>query len=197
MINKKALIIVAVVFITALMLSSLAIRRTVSSEEPASVNPDMRIYLSIDNIPGESIDENHMNWIDIEAFNWSEAASVMMAGRSAGMVNMKNFVFVTQTSAASPKLFLAVATGQIFQHAKLECWTWAGGERQIEFLEFRFDNVVITSYNIAGGAPQDRPLDQFSISFGKITMTYWPTNLDGTQGAPITAYFDLTRNQGA
>jgi type VI secretion system secreted protein Hcp len=197
MTNRKALLAVAIVLVTALMLSGFAVRGTVRSETQTGANPDMNIYLNIDNIPGESTDQDHTNWIDVVAFNWSEAASAIIAGRAAAMASIKDFVFVTQTSKASPKLFLAVATGQIFKHAKLECWTSGGEASQVEFLEFRFDNVIITSYNIAGNAQQYQPLDQFSIAFGKITMTYWPINVDGTQGPPVSAYYDLTRNQGA
>jgi type VI secretion system secreted protein Hcp len=199
MIDKKALIVMAVALVAALVLSSFAIRSTISSEADVqtTADSDMSIYLNIDNIPGESVAQNHTNWIDVEAFNWSEAVTVMISGRSAGLPTMKDFVFVTQTSKASPKLFVAVAAGQVFPHAKLECWASVGETSQVEFLEFRFDNVVITSYNIAGSAPEYRPLDQFSIAFGKITMTYWPISPEGIQGSPVSAYYDLTRNQGA
>jgi type VI secretion system secreted protein Hcp len=197
MINKKALLVVAVVLISALVLSGLAVRGTVHSETQATTTPDMNIYLNIDNIPGESTAQNHTGWIDIAAFNWSEAERVIISGRAAGLPTIKDFVFVTETSKASPKLFLAVATGQLFNHAKLECWTSLGETSQYEFLEFTFDKVIITSYSIAGSTPQNRPLDQFSISFGKISMTYWPINADGSIGSPISAFYDLTRNQGA
>jgi type VI secretion system Hcp family effector len=197
MINKKTLLVVAVVLISALVLSGLTVHSTVSSGVQTTANSDMSIYLNIDNISGESMALNHTGWIDVEAFNWSEAESALSAGRAAGLLTIKDFVFVTPTSKASPKLLLAVAIGQIFQHAKLECWTSTGEASQVEFLEFRFDNVIITSYSIAGSAPQYRPLDQFSISFGKVTMTYWPINLDGTQGPPVSAYYDLMRRQGA
>jgi type VI secretion system secreted protein Hcp len=197
MINKKALLLVSGVLVSALVLSGLAISGTVRSEVQTTANSDMNIYLNIDNISGESVALNHTGWIDIEAFNWSEAESVLLAGRAAGLPTINDFVFVTQTSKASPKLFLAVAIGQVFKYAKLECWTTVGEASQVEFLEFKFNNVIITSYSIAGSAPQYRPFDQFSIAFGKITMTYWPINTDGTQGPPVSAYYDLTRNQGA
>lgn len=194
MINRKALLVVGVVLVTALMLSSLAIPGTVRSEAETG-DPDMSIHLYIQGIPGESVAEYHIDWIDIEAFNWSEAASVMIAGRSAGMVSIKDFMFLTRTSKASPKLFLAAATGRIFPHATLECLT-SSETNQVKFLEFRFDDAIVTSYNIVGSAPDYRPLDQFSIAFSKITMTYWQITPEGTQGSMITAYYDLTRKQG-
>mgnify|MGYP001039317701 CR=1 FL=1 len=195
MVNKKVLLMMAVVLLTALMLGSLALRGTVSSEAQTTANPDMSIYLNIWGIQGESQETNHMGWIDVGAFNWSEAVAAMIAGRAAGVVSIKDFVFVAQTNMASPKLFLAVATGRIIPNATLECWT--GGETtQAKFLEFKLNNVVITSYNIVGNAEDYRPLDQFSIAFSKITMTYWLINPDGSQGSSITAYYDLMTHRG-
>ena len=197
MINRKALFVTAGVLVTALMLSSLAVPGTIRSEAQTDTNPNiMSIYLLIQGIPGESIDINHISWIDIEAFNWSEAAATLAAGRAAGVVSIKDFFFVTQTSIASPKLFLAVATGRHIPQATVQCYTGTG-ENQVEFLEFRFDDVFVTSYNIVGSASDVRPLDQFSIAFGKITMTYWQIDEGGGQGSSITAYYDLTTRRGA
>ena len=199
MINKKALLVVASALVTALILSGLAVTQTARSEGQTQANPDIRIFLQIDTIPGESIDENHQGWIDIESFNWSEAMASIGdgGGRAAGKVSMADFHFAMRTNKASPKLFLAVATGKHIAHAELDCCT-SGGEvsSPLEFLEFKFEDVTITFYSIAGSTPDYRPLDKFSIAFGKITMTYWPIMEDGTRGAAVTAYYDLRTNRG-
>jgi type VI secretion system secreted protein Hcp len=199
MINRKLLLMMAVVLATALILSSLAFRGSVgtaSSEAQTTANPDINIFLNITGILGESQEVNHMDWIDIAAFNWSEAATVVASGRAAGLATIKDFVFTTQTSRASPKLLLAVATGQIFTKATLECWTGGGEQTGVEFLKFQFDNVIITSYNIAGSATDYRPLDQFSITFSRINMTYWMIDESGNQAGSVSAWYDLTTHRG-
>lgn len=197
MVNRKPLMIVAAALATALILSSLAVTHTARSEGQTQANPDIVMFLRIDTILGESIDENHQNWIDIESFNWSEAMASIGGGRAAARVSMEDFHFAMRTNLASAKLFLACATGRRIASAELDVCTSMGGEvAPLKFLEFKFDDVTITSYNIAGTTPDPRILDQFSIAFGKITMTYWQIMDDGTLGAAVTAYYDLRTNRG-
>jgi type VI secretion system secreted protein Hcp len=174
MINKNALLVVVAALVTALMLSSLAITRTVSSVGQTQVNPDMMIFLKINGIPGESNEALHMNWIDIDAFNWSEAMASINGGRAAGKLSMTDFHSVMTTNKASPMLVLAVATGQQIANATLDVCMPFGAETisPLVFLRFNFTGVTITSYNIAGKTSDYRPIEEFSIAFSKITMTY-------------------------
>jgi type VI secretion system secreted protein Hcp len=198
MVNRKALLIVATALAAALILSSLAVTRTARSEGQTQANPDIVMFLRIDGIPGESIDSLHMNWIDIDAFNWSEAMASIGGGRAAGRINMADFHFGMATNKASPKLFLACATGRHITYADLHVCTPVGseGSNPVRFLEFYFDGVTITSYNIAGSTPDYRPVEEFSIAFSMITITYTLINADGSLGGQVTAYYDLIANRG-
>lgn len=185
MINKKATLIVVAALVTALMLSSFALTNSARSQtdtEPTSVTS---IFLKIDNIQGGSVEQNHTGWIDIASFNWSEAMAYVNA-RAAGKLSMQDFSFMAETSIASPQLFQAAATGKYFSSTTLECCLY--GESPVLFLKFQFQGVTITSYSIAGNTSA-LPLDQFSIAFQKITMTYVPIGPEGEQGAPVTASY--------
>jgi len=199
MINKKALLIVASALVTALILSSFAVTRTARSEGQTQANPDIIMFMQIDGIPGESTEALHMNWIDIDAFNWSEAMASIGGGggRAAGRVSMADFDFVMATNKASPMLFLACATGKRIASAELDVCTPMGeAVSPRRFLEFYFDGVTITSYSIAGSTPMDCPVDEFSIAFTKITMTYWQYDDSGSVKAVITVYYDLIAGRG-
>jgi type VI secretion system secreted protein Hcp len=197
MINRKALLVVAAALVTALILSSLAVTHTARSEGQTQANPDITMFLQIDTIPGESIEANHQNWIDIDAFNWSEAMASIGGGRAAGRLNMTDFHFVMITDKASPMLFLACATGRLISNATLDVCMPIGNEQPpLVFLRFNFSGVTITSYSIAGSIPEDRPIDEFSITFSKITMTYWQIDTLGNPIAKITVYYDLAAMRG-
>ena len=199
MIKKKASLMVATALVTALILSSLAVTRTARSEGETLGNPDIVMFLHIDGILGESIDVNHQDWIDIESFNWSEAMASIGGGggRAAGKVSMADFNFAMRTNLASAKLFLACATGKRIASAELDVCTPMGeAVSPRRFLEFYFDGVTITSYNIAGSTPMDCPVDEFSIAFTKITMTYWQYDDSGSVKAVITVYYDLIAGRG-
>jgi type VI secretion system secreted protein Hcp len=201
MVNKKALLMVATALVTALILSSLAVTRTAHSEELTPENPDIVMFLQIAGIPGESMDPLHQNWIDIEAFNWGEAMASVTAtisGRSAGKVNMADFHFSMKTNKASPSLFLDCAIGKYIPNATLDVCIPFGAENQgpLLYLRFNFTQVTITSYSIGGSTPMDRSVDEFSIAFSKITMTYIQIGEDGSIVGTITAYYDLVAGKG-
>lgn len=196
MINKKALLIVASALVTALILSSLVVTRTARSEGQTQANPDLVMFLQIDGIPGESSEALHMNWIDIDAFNWSEAMASVAGGRASGRLSMTDFQFGMTTNKASPLLFLACATGRRISNATLDVCTPGGNEKIPLFLRFNFTGVTITSYSIAGNTPEDRPVDEFSIAFTKITMTYWQIDELGNPSGQITVYYDLIAGRG-
>jgi type VI secretion system secreted protein Hcp len=200
MINKKALLVVAVALVTALILSSLTVTRTAHSEETQG-NPDILMFLQIDGVPGESTQELHRDWIDIDAFNWSEAMAGITAtvsGRSAGKVIMTDFHFAMKTNKASPSLFLDCAIGKYIPNARLDVCRPFGAENQgpLVYLRFNFTQVTITSYSIGGSSPMDRSVDEFSIAFSKITMTYIQIGEDGSIISVINAYYDLAAGKG-
>ena len=198
MVNKKALSMVAAALVTVLILSSLAVMRTTRSEGQTQANPDIIIFLKINGILGESADALHKDWIDIDAFNWSEAmASItsIVAGRAAARIDMTDFQFEMKTNKASPLLFLACATGKHITYATLDVCK-PSETSPIVFLRFNFTSVTITSYNIAGSTPLDRPVEQVSIAFGKITMTYWQFDEANNIVGVITAYYDLIAGKG-
>jgi len=71
-------------------------------------------FLKLDGIQGESTDSKHKNEIDIESWSWSQnndGSHAYGGGGGAGKVNMHDFSFSMKHNKASPKLFLACATG--------------------------------------------------------------------------------------
>ena len=79
-------------------------------------------FLKLEGIDGESEDKTHSKEIHIESWSFGEQQSGTMAhggGGGAGKVQMHDFHFVMKTNAASPKLFLACASGEHIKKAVL------------------------------------------------------------------------------
>ncbi len=151
-------------------------------------------FLKIDGIDGESTDDRHKNEIDLLSFSWGLANATSGAGRggaaAAGKAVFQDFHFTTQVNKASPKLFLACATGQHIKEAKLTCRK-AGGDQQ-EFLTVTMTDVLISSYQQGGASESDVvPTDQVSFNFTKIEVEYVPQKADGSADAPVKAGYDL------
>jgi type VI secretion system secreted protein Hcp len=153
-------------------------------------------FLKIDGIDGESTDDKHKDEIDIESWSWGETQSGTSAGQGgggAGKVNMQDFHFVMRHNKASPLLMKACATGQHIKEAQLTCRK-AGGEQQ-EYMNIKFSDLLISSYQTGGSNGDVIPMDQISFNFSKIEHEYKPQKADGTLDSPVKAGYDLKLNK--
>lgn len=132
-------------------------------------------FLKIYGIDGESLDKNHLGWIEIESFSWgvSNPHTVAGGGGGSGRASQSDFDFQALTSKASPNLMLACATGRHFEEADLTCRK-AGGPSQVEFLKIKLYDIFVSSYQQGGGAEggDQVPTDSVSLFFDKCDYLY-------------------------
>lgn len=146
-------------------------------------------FLKIDGIPGDSTDAKHPGEIEVESWSWGETNLV----GSTSNVAMQDFNFVARTSIASPLLFLRCADGA--QVGKAMLTSRRSGEQPFEFLRWTLDNVVVTSYQSGASAAGDAaPVDQFSLNFSRITVSYTTQTATGGAGTTLTKGWDRTKN---
>ena len=153
-------------------------------------------FLKIDGIQGESSDVKHVGEIEVESFGFGVTQPVVHGtggGTLAAKSSFHDFHFVAHTSKASPKLFLACASGQHIASAVLTCRR-AGRTRQ-EFLIVRLADVLVTSYEIQGDEEDPGPTDLVSLAYGKVQLEYRAQKADGTLEAPVKAGWDVERNK--
>jgi type VI secretion system secreted protein Hcp len=154
-------------------------------------------YLALDGIKGESKAVGHVDEIDLEAFGWGEFAQGgggPGGGGGAGKVTMQDVHVVARLNRASPALMLACAQGKHLKTAVLTARRT--GPAKQDFLVLRFEDVVITSYNVSGteadGGP---PTDQVSFAFARIRLEYRPQKQDGSLGPVVKAGWDVNQNK--
>lgn len=156
------------------------------------------MFLKLDGIDGESTDKGHKNEIQIESFSWGASNSGSAAhgggGGGAGKASFQDFSFTTRVSKASPRLFLACASGEHIKSALLTVRK-AGGEQQ-DFLKVTMSDLLVSSYKAEGasGADAPVPVDQVSLNFAKIQVSYSPQRPDGSLEGAVTAGWDLQKN---
>src|SRR5574341_1550732 len=138
-------------------------------------------FLKMDGIEGESYDHKYKGAIDIESFSFGATQSGTHAGGGgggAGKVSMQDFHFVMKVNKASPKLFLACASGQHIKSAILTCRK--AGKDQQEYLKYTFTDLLVSSYQTGGSGSSDVvPIDQISLNFSKIETEYKEQKPDG------------------
>lgn len=154
-------------------------------------------FLKLDGIPGESTDSKHKNEIDLLGWTWGESNSGSHAyggGGGAGKVAMNDFSFTMHVNKASPKLFLACATGQHIKEGHLVCRK--AGKEQQEYLKIKFSDLLVSSYQTGGSGGEVVPVDQVSVNFAKIEISYAPQKPEGGLEAPVVHHYSLKENKG-
>lgn len=153
-------------------------------------------FLKLDGIDGESPDSKHKGDIEISSFSWGASQSGSHGsggGGGAGKVSVQDFHFVMGLNKASPKLFLACATGEHIKKAVLVCRK--AGTEQREYLKVTMSDLLVSSYQTggsAGGGPA--PTDQISLNFAKIEFEYKEQKPDGSLGGAIKSGYDIKAN---
>ena len=153
------------------------------------------MFLKLDGIDGESKDGKHNGEIDVESFSFgasNQGSSGGGSGGGAGQVSMNDFSFTTSVSKASPKLFLACASGQHIKSALLSVRR-AGGQPQ-DFLKITLSDVTVSGYLENGAEELEAPTDHVTMNFAKIQVSYTGQRPDGTPDAPVTVGWDLKSN---
>jgi type VI secretion system secreted protein Hcp len=197
---KKALLILAIVSLSALVLCSIPLIQDTTFEATAqtstSTNSDIGIYLRLGwTGTGESTEHNHVGWIEILAYNWSE--TLQYGGEVSSSRPIPNdFHFAKIFDRSSTGILSWLNKGQLLPIATLEV-TKPVGENQVVFIKYVFSNVLITSYQISGDIKNSGVFDEFSITFTKLKITYTIIKPDGSSGGSYYTGWDYESNQPA
>ena len=159
-------------------------------------------FIKISDIPRESTDVNHKDWIEITSFSHGLTQPISSTVSSAGGASAERVDFGTLNISklvdkASPKLFEAGCTGKHIKEVVLE-FCRSGGDKQ-KFLEIRMEQVLIANYNVGGKeSPEENnfPSEHVSFAPGKYKMVYTQQQrADGTPGGNVTGGWDLIANK--
>jgi len=150
-------------------------------------------FLKIDGIPGEAADSKHKDEINLLSFSFgvSQAGTMVFGGGGgAGKAAFQDFHFMMNVNKATPKLFLACATGEHIKSAILTCRK--AGKEQQEYLKVKFSDLLVSSYQGNGdGNANHLPVDSISLNFSKIEWDYKVQNEKGQLVPGAQAGYDV------
>lgn len=167
---------------------------------------DVHYFLKINDIEGESLDDQHSGELELKGFSFMEtqrSAGEGGGGQLAGRVKMEDLVVRMECSKASPLLFLSCANGRTFKSAVLTCNKATGEGGQDWYLKWTLEEVLISEYKHVGdvlGAKLDPitpcsgkaliPLEEVHLSYRTIKMEYRPQKDDGTFDPAVSGCWD-------
>lgn len=156
------------------------------------------MFLSVAGIPGESIDENHADWIDVLSFSHgiSQPTGGLTTTRSIGRSEHGDFTITKELDKSSPKLALACCSGQHITEVVIEVCRADTGDK---YMAYTLTDVIVSSIsqNGASQGAEARPIEEVSLRYGRIDWTY--TERDPITSAAkgnVEAYWDLETDTG-
>ena len=179
----------------------------VDEEETVESPAHSSAYIKFDGIDGESQDKDHDGWSEIVSFSQpitQLGGGATDATRRRGDVVLEDIVVVKQLDKASPKLAESICKGKVFPKVEIHLTGPSEGSTCLgTFYAYELNNVMITSYKVSGSNPLayalialapditmpstgpfivqavDAPLEEISLSFEEIKVTYTECDSSG------------------
>ena len=139
---------------------------------------DATMFLKLDGIKGESLDDGHKDQIEVRSFELGSAST----GSGAGKILFNPFLITKKIDASSPKLLGAAATDRPIPEAELFFTRKSGGKYKT-FLELEFKNLRVSTVE-DGVSAGDVPTESVSLQYQKLEMTYY--DADGKPGPSLS-----------
>ena len=154
-------------------------------------------FLKIEGIPGEALDEQCKDWIEITGYSFGtyQSASVTAStagGATSGRTTLSNLTLKKMLDKSSCKLMAANCAGEHFKEVKLSVHR-AGGDK-MKFYEIILEEVIIAEYNQI--ANDGIPTELIQLNYGRIRSTYTlQKRNDGGAAGSVTGGWDRIGNK--
>ncbi|MFX0015398.1 MAG: Hcp family type VI secretion system effector [Promethearchaeota archaeon] len=161
----------ATAFIVAVIGNQQINTSTEELQESNTVAGGFVMYLHVDDINGEAIEENHEDWIDVLAYSHNvRIPDLTDPTRSVGVRQHTPLRVTKMVDRASPKLYQFCVDGNSIASVKLEfCMT---NEGHSVFYKIELQNARIVSVQDYGMSSEDIPTETVSFVYERIKWVY-------------------------
>ena len=129
--------------------------------QPAKAAPGDPIFMLVPGIPGESTDERHANWIDLNTWSWN-------VSRGTGAPAFSTVAVTFGVNRALPPLLADLARGTRVPTVTLQAATTGAQPRQIVTITLSGVTFTRASDTSSGGSPSN----SLSMSFRQVDYKY-------------------------
>jgi type VI secretion system secreted protein Hcp len=153
----------------------------ITSEEKGSFD----MFLKIEGIDGESRDDKHRDWIEIESFYMS-TSQIWIGGLDQLVIDISIDKLIDKSS---PKIMEKCAAFDIIPSMDLE-FCHASGDKSL-FCMYELSDVLVSSYQTSGDTSSDiRPSETITLSFGSIKVSYYELDDAGHRKGTVVFSWD-------
>ena len=159
----------------------------------------MAAYIKFDGVDGESLAKGHEKWSDLHSFSQvvhKSGGGQTGAARRRGTVLLDDVRCTKLLDKSSPKIAEAVCLGKVFPKVEIHVKTSTTNSGRETFYKYELKNVMVTSYDVSGG-DQDKPIENFSLNFEEIKVTYTEMDEKGTKKGDVAYGWKVEQGEKA
>jgi type VI secretion system secreted protein Hcp len=132
------------------------------------------IYLKLEGVDGESIDEGHEQWIELESFKWNVKNDASFATGQGGQATQGHVDKITVDKIcdnSSVTLFKNCTTGKHIKSGKIECLK-LDGEKRVKYLEVELTDIMVGKVDWSGQGSEAVLHETVELEFAEFHKTY-------------------------
>jgi type VI secretion system secreted protein Hcp len=150
-------------------------------------------------IKGETLDKTYKekNGVDVLAWSWglsNSGSAHVAAGAGSGKANFQDISFTKYVDLASCALMDSCSLGTHIKEANLIIRKASGDKKALEYLTFKLETVLISSYSTGGSGGEDRLTENVTLNFAKVTVLYKEQTATGVAGQSGNFSYDIPAN---
>ncbi len=151
-------------------------------------------YMHIPDCPGESVEPDHKEWINILSFSQGMHRNIATgksgSTRQRGHITMGDVVIVKEMDSSTTKLLQLVADGKPISLIKIDFTTSTGAKKRVPFFQYELKHAMITNFEFSGVVDETStsvPTEHVSFNYEEIKWVYDKMGKDGVSKGKMDA----------
>jgi type VI secretion system secreted protein Hcp len=152
------------------------------------------IFIKIDDIKGESIDDTYKDNIECTSWSWGmnqSGTSHFGPGTGTGKVSVRDLSFTKYVDRATPILMKYCCKGKFFDLGTLV--VRKAGDKPLEYVKLELMDGLISSVTHGGTGQDERLIETVTLNFKAFKMHYKPQK-DGKGEGAVPAGWNIAKN---
>ncbi len=154
----------------------------------------VEIFLSLDDVKGESKKSGFEGKIDLNSYGWAATQSATRqhgTGGGSGQATVHDISITKYMDSATPVMFEKLLKGKHFDKATITVRK-VGGGKPLDYLVIDMEEIIISSYSTGTGiGGDDRITESMSLNFARFKMTYTLQDVGGGGQSKIPVSYDI------
>jgi type VI secretion system secreted protein Hcp len=145
------------------------------------------IYLKLDGVNGESVDDSHKDWIELESFNWNvknDASFATGQGGQATQGHVDKISIDKICDLSSVTLFKNCTTGKHIKNGKIECLK-LDGETRVTYLSVELTDIMVAKVDWSGRGDEAVLHEKVELEFAEFNKIYTMQQDVGSPGTQM------------